>query len=103
MPILRGKPVSSGIVAAPCHLHDSLVPQTVQPANLAATSVEKELNRLLNAVKKSRAQLKKIYLTVEKKMGSSSALIVGIQRQLLDDPSLINEITGLITGAIDMG
>lgn len=98
MPILRGKPVSSGIVSAPCHLHNSLVQQVVKEPAEPVTSVEKELNRLLNAVKKSRAQLKKIYMTVEKKMGSSSALIIGIQRQLLDDPSLIREITDLISG-----
>lgn len=97
MPILRGKPVSSGIVSGTGHLYNTVVRSVEQESTLAAGSVEKELNRLLNAVKKARAQLKKIYMTVEKKMGSSSALIIGIQRQLLDDPSLIREISDKIT------
>ncbi len=97
MPILRGKPVSSGIVSAPAHIYDRPAQQLDSDKPLTFTSVEKELNRLQNAVKKSRAQLKKIYLTVEKKMGSSSALIIGIQRQLLDDESLVGEITERIS------
>jgi len=97
MPILRGKPVSSGIVSAHSHIYNNQVQILENDIQLAPASIEKELNRLQNAVKKSRAQLKKIYKTVEKKMGSSSALIIGIQRQLLEDPSLIREITEKIT------
>lgn len=97
MSILRGKPVSSGIVSAHAHLFFSHENRLESDHPLPASSIDNELNRLQNALKKSRAQLKKIHKTVEKKMGSSSALIIAIQGQLLDDPSLIKEIKEKIT------
>jgi phosphotransferase system enzyme I (PtsI) len=96
MKILKGKPVSSGIGIGEALLYDTRE-ALILKEKVDADLVKTEINRFNNAVKKSKAQLKKIYNNVLKIMGTNSALIIETQRLLLKDGNLINDIKKLIT------
>jgi phosphotransferase system enzyme I (PtsI) len=90
-----GKPVSSGIIIGKALLFNSHK-EIVFKESISEDAVEKEINRFENSVKKTRAQLKKIYLNLQKSMGKDSALIIETQYLLLKEGNLISDIRNLI-------
>jgi len=88
---IKGKAVSPGIVMGKAMLYDS-AQEVIRPEKIAEKSVEKEIWRLENAVKKTQAQLKKINRDLRKVMGSDSALIIETQYMLIQDSHLLDEI-----------
>jgi len=95
MKILKGNSASPGIGYGPVHLFNP-EEELIDRKKVDAAEVKTEIHRFRNAVKKSKAQLKKIYNNVVKIMGEDSALIIETQTMLLNDGQLINGIEDLI-------
>ncbi|MCK7513182.1 MAG: hypothetical protein MZV70_60260 [Desulfobacterales bacterium] len=70
---IKGKAVSPGIVMGRALLYN-FTREVVLAETISARAVEREIWRLENAVKKSRAQLKKIHLGLQKIMGTGRGL-----------------------------
>ena len=89
--IIKGNPVSPGIAHGKALLFNSqreiILREKIDPA-----SIEKEINRFNNAVKKSRAQLKKISHDLRQAFSKEPALIIDTQHLLLEDGNLIDDI-----------
>jgi phosphotransferase system enzyme I (PtsI) len=96
---IKGKAVSPGIAMGRALLHD-YAREVIQAETIPEKSVEREIWRLENAVKKSRAQLKKIHLGLQKIMGKDAAFIIETQSMLLKDSHLLEEIKGTIQGRL---
>ncbi|HLP49216.1 MAG TPA: phosphoenolpyruvate-utilizing N-terminal domain-containing protein, partial [Candidatus Kapabacteria bacterium] len=94
-----GKPVSSGIIIGKALLFNSHK-EIVFKENINEDAIEKEIDRFENAIKKTRAQLKKIYLNLHKTMGKDSALIIETQYLLLKEGNLISDIRDLIVAEL---
>ena len=92
---IKGKAVSPGIAMGRALLYN-FEKEVIRSENIGEKSVEKEIWRLENAVKKSRAQLKKINLGLQKIMGKDAAFIIETQYLLLKDSHLLDEIRGTI-------
>ncbi len=92
---LKGKPVSSGIIFGKALIYDSQE-EIVLREKISKEALENEINRFHNAVKKTRAQLKKIYNNLQRTMGKDSALIIETQYLLLKEGNLVNDIKNLI-------
>ena len=95
MKTIKGKPVSSGIIIGKALLYNSQK-KIVLPEKINKKSIEIEIKRFNNAVKKTRAQLRKIYNNLQKIMGKDSALIIETQYLLLKEANLLNDIKNLI-------
>ncbi len=95
MKIIKGKSVSSGIIMGKALLYDSQK-EIILREKISSEAIENEINRFDNAIKKTRAQLKKIYKNLQKILGKDSALIIETQYQLLKDGNLINDIKNMI-------
>ncbi|MCK4942131.1 MAG: phosphoenolpyruvate--protein phosphotransferase, partial [Candidatus Aminicenantes bacterium] len=93
---IKGNPVSAGIVTGKALVFNSQK-EIIFRENISKDEIENEIKRLNNAVKKTRAQLKKIYHNLQKVMGKDSALIIETQYQLLKEGNLLNNINDLIT------
>ena len=92
----QGKAVSPGIAMGRAQLHRSSR-EEVAAEPIAPRALEREIWRLENAVKKSRAQLKKIHRGLQKIMGKDAAFIIETQHMLLTDSHLLDEIKGTIS------
>jgi len=95
MKIIKGKSVSSGIIMGNALLYDSQK-EIILREKISSEAIENEINRFENAIKKTRAQLKKIYKNLQKIMGKDSALIIETQYLLLKDGNLVNDIKNMI-------
>jgi phosphotransferase system enzyme I (PtsI) len=93
---IKGKPVSAGIVTGKALVFSSQK-EIILREKISSNEIENEIKRLNNSVKKTRAQLKKIYHNLQKVMGKDSALIIETQHQLLKEGNLLNNINDLIT------
>jgi len=95
---IKGKPVSPGIVMGKALLFNShQQQQIVFKEKIPEQAIETEINRLNNAVKITKAQLKKIYKNLQKTMGKESALIIETQYLLVKEGNLINDMKELIS------
>jgi phosphotransferase system enzyme I (PtsI) len=92
---IKGKAVSPGIAMGKAMLY-KFAREVIQAENIGEKSIEKEIWRLENAVKKSQAQLKKINLGLQKIMGKDAAFIIETQYLLLKDSHLLDEIRNTI-------
>ncbi len=93
--IITGKPIISGIETGKAFLFNSQK-KHIFKEHITKNKIEIEENRFLNAVKKSKSQLRKISIDLEKKLGKESALIIETQYLLLKDTSLIDSIVTII-------
>lgn len=95
---IKGKPVSPGIMMGKALLFNShQQQQIVFKEKISKQAIEGEINRFNNAVKITKAQLKKIYKNLQKTMGKESALIIETQYLLVKEANLINDIRKLIS------
>jgi len=95
---IKGKPVSPGITMGKALLFNShQQQQIVFKEKIPKQAVETEIDRFNNAVKITKAQLKKIYKNLQKSMGKESALIIETQYLLVKEGNLINDIRKLIS------
>jgi len=92
---IKGKPVSPGIVVGKALLFNSHK-EIVIREKIDKCAVDGELKRFNQAVKRSRAQLRKIYNNLQKVMGKDSALIIETQHLLLKEGNLTGEIKKII-------
>ncbi len=88
---LRGIPGSPGIVIGPSFLFFKHDP-TVQVRDIPAELVDHEVERLQNAVARSKKELTKILGYAEQKLGADQARIFEAQFMLLEDPVLIDAL-----------
>lgn len=93
---IKGKSVSPGIVMGKALLYRSQQ-EIIFREKIDENEIEKEIDRFNNAVKRTRAQLKKIYNNLQKTMGKDSALIIETQYLLLKEGNLVNDIIDMIT------
>lgn len=93
---IKGKPVSSGIIIGKALLYNSHK-EMILKENISEDAIEQEINRFDNAVRKTRAQLKKIYNNLQRSMGKDSALIIETQYLLLKEGNLVSDIKDMIT------
>lgn len=93
---IKGKPVSTGIIIGKALVYNSQK-QIVLKEKIPRDAVEIEINRINNAVRITRAQLKKIYNNLRKTTGKESALIIDTQYSLISEGNLINDIKKIIT------
>jgi phosphotransferase system enzyme I (PtsI) len=96
---IKGKAVSPGIAMGKALLYN-FTRASVPAEPILPKAVEREIWRLDNAVKKSRAQLKKIHLGLQKIMGKDAAFIIETQHMLLNDSHLLGEIRDAIQGKL---
>jgi phosphotransferase system enzyme I (PtsI) len=96
---IKGKAVSPGIAMGKALLYN-FTRAAVPAEPILPKAVEREIWRLDNAVKKSRAQLKKIHLGLQKIMGKDAAFIIETQHMLLNDSHLLGEIRDAIQGKL---
>jgi phosphoenolpyruvate-protein phosphotransferase (PTS system enzyme I) len=96
---IKGKAVSPGIVMGKAMLYN-FEKEVIRAESIGEKAVEQEVWRLENALKKSRAQLKKINLGLQKIMGKDAAFIIETQYLLLKDSHLLDEIRGTIQGKL---
>jgi phosphotransferase system enzyme I (PtsI) len=96
---IKGKAVSPGIAMGKALLYN-FTREAVPAEPILPKAVEREIWRLDNAVKKSRAQLKKVHLGLQKIMGKDAAFIIETQYMLLKDSHLLDEIKGAIQGRL---
>lgn len=95
MTILKGKPVSAGIIIGKALIFNSRK-QKIQKRILKPDAIATELDRFNNSIKITKAQLKKIYNNLLKTMGKESALIIETQYHLVKEEKMVNEIRTLI-------
>jgi len=93
--ILKGKPITSGIETGKAFLFHSQRDHIFKE-HIKKNKINDEKNRFLNAVRKSKSQLKKISADLEKKLGKESALIIETQYLLLKDKTLLDSIMKII-------
>ena len=93
---IKGKPVSAGIIMGKALLFN-FQKQIFFKEKINKDTIETEINRFNNAVKITRAQLKKIYKNLQKTMGKESALIIETQFLLVKEGNLVNDIRDIIT------
>jgi phosphotransferase system enzyme I (PtsI) len=93
---IKGKPVSSGIIIGKALVYNSQK-QIVLKEKIPREAVKNEIDRFNNAVKITKAQLKKIFTNLQKSMGKESALIIETQYLLVKEGNLVNDIRKLIT------
>ena len=93
---IKGKPVSSGIINGKALIFNSQK-QIVLKEKIQGEAVENEISRFNQAVKTTKAQLKKIFNNLTKTMGKESALIIETQYLLVKEGNLIDAIKELIT------
>ncbi|MCK4761902.1 MAG: phosphoenolpyruvate--protein phosphotransferase [Candidatus Aminicenantes bacterium] len=96
MKIIKGKPVSAGIVTGKALLFNSKK-EIILKEKIDKEFTAAEIDRFNKAVKKTRGQLKKIYDNLQKIMGKEPALIIDTQYALLTDGNLTSDIKHYIT------
>jgi phosphotransferase system enzyme I (PtsI) len=92
---IKGKPVSSGIIMGKALLYNPRT-QVVLKEKVAKENVKTEIDRFNNAVRITKAQLKKIYKNLKETMGKESALIIETQYLLVEQGNLVHDIEELI-------
>jgi phosphoenolpyruvate-protein phosphotransferase (PTS system enzyme I) len=96
---IKGKPVSPGIIMGKALLFNfHQQKQIVLKEKINKEAIETEINRFNNAVKITKAQLKKIFRNLQKTLGKESALIIETQYLLVKEGNIINDIRKIITG-----
>ncbi len=89
--ILHGTGVSSGVIVGRAYCAGRFSLEAID-RKITANEVAGELNRLEQALEKSKAQLREIQSSMKKNVGDEQALLFESYTMLLDDPSLIERI-----------
>src|ERR1700733_8711101 len=95
MEILRGIPVSHGVALGPAMVLDAegfRIPQQ----RIAADQVEKEIRRLKTALSAAATETRDTQKEMADKLGRKYSAIFAAHAMLVEDPSLIAEVEGLI-------
>ncbi len=88
---LRGIPGAPGIVIGPVYLHRKHDP-AITARTITPGEVNRELDRFLQSVERSKKELTKIFDFAEKKLGADQSQIFEAQLMILDDPTLFDAI-----------
>jgi phosphotransferase system enzyme I (PtsI) len=88
---LKGIPASPGIVIGPVFLFRKHEP-TVQIRTINDDEIEKEIDRLKNAIARSKKELTKVFEFAEQKLGAEQSKIFEAQLLLLDDAVLFEVV-----------
>ncbi len=99
MKILKGKPVSPGIVCGKALIYN-YKKEVIFKEKINYENIKTEILRLKNSIKKTKSQLKKIKKDLQQLMGEDSALIIETQYLLLNDSKLIEEIEQTIKSSL---
>jgi phosphotransferase system enzyme I (PtsI) len=93
--ILRGIPVSAGVCRGKILVLDK-PRQGVEQRLLADTDLPGELNRLQQALLKTREQLQEVQRQLTQSLGAGQASIFDAHLLVLEDPSVIDEVVRVI-------
>jgi phosphotransferase system enzyme I (PtsI) len=88
---LKGIPASPGIVLGPVYLFRKHEP-TVQIRTINSDEVESEIERLQNAIARSKKELTKVFEFAEQKLGTEQSKIFEAQLLLLEDAVLFEVV-----------
>ncbi len=91
MHVLRGESVAPGIAVGPVHLR-GYDEEEAAGARIAADQVEDELNRLRQALQKSRGQIEEIKQKQSGQLGEAELRIFDAHIAYLGDPMFVTEI-----------
>lgn len=90
---MKGIPASGGVAIGPVFIWEDKVPH-IEKREIEDDQAE--LNKVNEAVKQSKAQLKKIQERARKSLGESEAQVFDAHLLLMDDPEWIGKIQNLI-------
>lgn len=93
--ILRGIPVSAGVCRGKILVLDK-PRQSIEKRVLAETEIPGELNRLQQALLKTREQLQEVQRQLTQSLGAGQASIFDAHLLVLEDPSVIDEVVRVI-------
>lgn len=93
--IIRGIPVSAGVCRGKILVLDK-ARQAIEKHNLPDPEIPKELNRLQQALVKTREQLQDVQRQLTQSLGAGQASIFDAHLLVLEDPSLIDEAVRVI-------
>jgi len=89
--MLKGIPASPGIAIGPVYLFRKHEP-TIQIRTIEIGEVGKEINRLQNAIVRSKKELTKVFDFAEQKLGADQSKIFEAQLLLLEDAVLFEVV-----------
>lgn len=89
--VLKGIPASPGIAIGPAFLFQKHAP-TIFEKSIELNEIQREIERLEQAVARSRKELSKILDFAEKKLGDDTAKIFEAQLMILEDAVLFDSI-----------
>ncbi len=95
MKILKGKPVSQGLVIGKAQLLNSKRDFILKEV-IDGSGIESEIKRFDQSLEITRKQLEEIYKNLLKSIGEESALIIKTQLLLLNETGLVSEIKNII-------
>ncbi len=93
--ILRGIPVSAGVCRGKLLVLDK-PRQGIEKRELAEADIPDELNRLQQALLKTREQLQEVQRQLAQSLGAGQASIFDAHLLVLEDPSVIDEVVRVI-------
>lgn len=93
--ILRGIPVSAGVCRGKLLVLDK-PRQAIEKRELAEADIPDELNRLQQALLKTREQLQEVQRQLAQSLGAGQASIFDAHLLVLEDPSVIDEVVRVI-------
>ena len=88
---LKGIPASPGIAIGPVFLFRKHEP-IILVRSIAADEVDQEIERLQNAVERSKKELTKVFEFAEQKLGTEQSKIFEAQLLILEDIVLFDEV-----------
>jgi phosphoenolpyruvate-protein phosphotransferase (PTS system enzyme I) len=89
--VLHGIAAAPGIVMGPAYVFEKHIPR-IEEKTIALDDVEREINRLKNAISRSEKELQKILSLAEQKMGDNKAKVFEAQIMILNDAILFDSI-----------
>jgi phosphoenolpyruvate-protein phosphotransferase (PTS system enzyme I) len=89
--VLHGIAAAPGIVMGPAYVFEKHIPR-IEEKTIAADDVQREIDRLKNAVVRSEGELQKILSLAQQKMGDNKAKVFEAQIMILNDPILFETI-----------
>ena len=97
--VLRGIPASPGIAIGPVYVYVKQTP-VIEERSILPEEVQRELDRLEQAIARSHKELRKILEFAEKKLGEDKVKIFEAQLMFLEDAVLFDAVDARIRGEL---
>ena len=97
--VLKGIPASPGIAIGPVYVYVKHTP-VIEERSILPEEVQRELDRLEQAIARSHKELRKILEFAEKKLGEDKVKIFEAQLMFLEDAVLFDAVDARIRGEL---